>query len=244
MVQRVAAQGCPTNADDIDPDRPDTTNSPLATPRGSFQAENGLTWTRSTQNRSEVLDATETRLRLGVFDCLELVFDAPTYFYAMNGPASSGFNDLVFSFKWQLPAMYGINSAAAAGLGFPSGRRNLSGRGFDPYLQGSWSRDLSHGWGVAGMFSVFWFTGRSSQNPTFEPTFEITRDLLPSVGSFLEYVGDYPNHARPSQVIDAGATWRFAPLQQVDFHFGFGLNRASPDHFLGAGYSFRLDNLF
>lgn len=239
-----AAQGCPTSADDIDPDRPDVTNSPLAVPRGSFQAENGVTWTRNTQNRSDVLDAAETRLRLGVLDCFELVIDAPTYFYAINGPASSGFNDTVFSFKWQLPALYGIDSAAAAGIAFPSGSRDLSGRGYDPYLQGSWSRDLSHGWGVGGMFSVFWFTGRSSQNPTFEPTFEITRDLLPAVGSFVEYVGDYPNHAQPSQVIDAGATWRIARLQQVDFHFGFGLNRASPDHFLGAGYSFRLDDLF
>jgi Putative MetA-pathway of phenol degradation len=201
-----------------------------------------VTWTA--HDHSDVFDSAETRLRLGVADCVELVIDTPTYFYAMNGPASSGFNDVVLSFKWQLPALDGFDSAAAAGIALPSGSQDLSGRGYDPYLQGSWSRDIWNGWGVAGMFTVFWLTSRSSQNPTFEPTFEITRDLLPSVGSFVEYVGDYPNHTQPSQVIDAGATWRIAHLQQVDLHFGFGLNRASPDHFFGFGYSFRLDGLF
>jgi len=237
-----AAQGCPTNRSDIDPDRPDVTNSPLAVPQGSFQAENGVTWTSG--HGSDVLDAAETLLRIGIVRCFELVIEAPTYFYAMNGPASSGFNDVVLSFKWQLPAVLEIDSAAATGLAFPSGSRDLSGRGYDPYLQWSWSRDIWDGWGVAGMFSVFWFTGRSSENPTFEPTFEVTRDFLPSVGSFVEYVGDYPDHAQPSQVIDAGATWRIARLQRIDFHFGFGLNRVSPDHFFGVGYSFRLDDLF
>jgi hypothetical protein len=243
-VQRSAAQACATDADDIEADRPDVTNSPISVPRGSFQAENGVAWTRTTQNRSEAFDAAETRLRLGVADCFELVIDTPTYFNTTNGPASSGFNDNVLSFKWQLPAFYKIHSAAAAGIAFPTGSPSLSGGGYDPYLQASWSRILYDGWGAGGMFSVFWFTGRSAQNPTFEPTFEVTRELLPSVGSFLEYVGDYPDHAQPSQVIDAGAAWRVARLQQLDFHFGFGLNRASPDHFFGAGYSFRLDNLF
>jgi hypothetical protein len=32
--------------------------------------------------------------------------------------------------------------------------------------------------------------------------------------------------------------------RQVDFHAGFGLNRASIDYYFGVGYSFRLDGLF
>jgi hypothetical protein len=31
--------------------------------------------------------------------------------------------------------------------------------------------------------------------------------------------------------------------QQVDLESGFGLNRSSPDHFVGVGYSFRFDNV-
>jgi hypothetical protein len=241
-VTQSAARGCPTSADDIGTDRPDVTNSPLTVPRGSFQVESGVTWT--TENGSHMLDATETLLRLGLANCTELAISVPTYFFAVNGPALSGFNDVVLSFKRQLPAVYEFDLAAFAGLEFPSGNHDLSRRGYDPYLQGSWSRDLPGGWGVAGMFTIFWFTSQSSENPTFEPTFEVTRNLFPSVDSFVEYVGDYPGHSRPTQVLDAGATWLIARRQQLDVHFGFGLNSSSPDHFFGVGYSFRLDGLF
>ena len=241
-VRQAAAQGCPTDAHVIDTDRPDETNSPLVVPVGSFQVEDGVAWTA--EDRSNVFDAAETRLRLGIAECLELVLDTPTYFYAIDGHAPSGFNDVVLSFKWQLPRFYGFTFAPAGGVTFPSGSHEISGRGYSPFLQESWSRAIRDGWGVASMFSVFWFTARSSQNPTFEPTFEINRTLLSSGAAFLEYVGDYPEHAQSSQVIDAGATWRIARLQQVDFHFGFGLTSDSPDHFFGFGYSFRLDDLF
>jgi hypothetical protein len=32
-------------------------------------------------------------------------------------------------------------------------------------------------------------------------------------------------------------------LEQIDFHVGVGLNSSSPNHFLGIGYSFRLDGV-
>lgn len=31
------------------------------------------------------------------------------------------------------------------------------------YIQGSWSRDIGDSWGVAGMFTLFWLTSRSTQ---------------------------------------------------------------------------------
>jgi hypothetical protein len=37
----------------------------------------------------------------------------------MNGQASSGFNDVVLSFKWQLLVSYGFILAAVGGLHFP-----------------------------------------------------------------------------------------------------------------------------
>ena len=32
-------------------------------------------------------------------------------------------------------------------------------------------------------------------------------------------------------------------IKQLDFHFGFGLTKGTPDHFFAAGYSFRIDHL-
>jgi Putative MetA-pathway of phenol degradation len=94
------------------------------------------------------------------------------------------------------------------------------------------------------MFTVIWFPSQHAINPTFEPTSSLERDLGPTLDLFVEYVGDYPNHARPAQVLDGGGSWRVTRLQQLDFHVGFGLNSTSPDHFFGVGYSFRFDGLF
>jgi hypothetical protein len=173
-----------------------------------------------------------------------VIVDVPTYFYSLNGDASSGFSDLVLSVKRELPVPYGFHLSATGGLGFPTGSSETSSHGYDPYVQLPWSRRINEDWAIHGMFTVTWFTSEHVNNPTFEPTLSLERELGPARDLFVEYVGDYPDHARPSQVLDGGGSWRVTRLQQIDFHVGFGLNSSSPDHFFGVGYSFRLDGVF
>ena len=237
-----AADSCPTSASEISTDRPDVTNSSRVVPYGSLQAENGVDWT--VRQGSNVVSGTTTRLRLGVAQCTEVLADVPTYFYSLNGRASSGFSDFVVSIKRELPVPFGFHLSATGGLGFPTGASKISSHGYDPYIQFPWSRRLTDDWSLQGMFTVTWFTSQHTSNPTFEPTLSLERDLGPTRDLFVEYVGDYPNHARPAQILDGGGSWRVTRLQQLDFHVGFGLNSSSPDHFFGIGYSFRLDGLF
>jgi hypothetical protein len=237
-----AADGCPSSAAEISTDRPDVTNSSRVVPYGSLQAENGVDWT--VLQGSNVVSGSETRLRLGVAQCTEVLADVPTYFYSLNGRASSGFSDFVVSIKRELPVPFGFRLSATSGLGFPTGASKISSHGYDPYIQFPWSRRISDAWSFQGMFTVTWFTSQHTSNPTFEPTLSLERDLGPARDLFVEYVGDYPNHVRPSQILDGGGSWRVTRLQQLDFHAGFGLNSSSPDHFFGIGYSFRLDGLF
>jgi hypothetical protein len=81
-----AADGCPSSTSEISTDRPDTTNSSRVVPYGSLQVENGVDWT--VRQRSDVISGTETRVRLGVAQCTEVLADVPTYFYSLNGHAS------------------------------------------------------------------------------------------------------------------------------------------------------------
>ena len=236
-----AADGCPNSADEISTDRPDVTNSSVVVPYGSLQVENGVDETR--RQGSNVVSGTETRLRLGVAQCTEVLADVPTYFYSLNGRASSGFSDLVVSVKRELPVPLGFHLSATTGLGFPTGASKVSTHGYDPYIQIPWSRRITDDWSLHGMFTVTWFTSQHIINPTFEPTLSLERALGPAGDLFVEYVGEYPNHARPSQILDAGGSWRVTRVQQLDFHVGFGLNSSSPNHFFGIGYSFRLDGL-
>jgi len=236
-----AADGCPTSATEISTDRPDVTNSSRVVPYGSLQVENGVDWT--SRQRSDVISGSETRLRFGVARCTELLADVPTYFYSLNGRAASGLSVLMAAIKRELPVPYEFHLSAAGGLGFPTGASNISSHGYDPYVQFPWSRPISDDWSLHGMFTVTWFTHHHKSNPTFEPTLSIERELGPTRDLFVEYVGDYPNHGRPSQILDGGGSWRVTRLEQIDFHVGFGLNSSSVDHFVGIGYSFRLDGL-
>jgi hypothetical protein len=235
------ADSCPTSADEIATDRPDVTNSSLVVPFGSLQAENGLDWT--VKHASNVFDGANTRVRLGIAHCTEFLVDVPTYFLSLNGSQPSGFSNTIVSFKRQLPVPLAFNLSATAGIGFPSGSKKVSGPGYQPYIQFPWSHSIAEGWGVTGMFTLTWFPSESTRNPTFEPTLSVEREFRPSADMFVEYVGDY-DHQRPAQLVDGGGSWRFTKTQQFDFHAGFGLNSSTVDHYLGVGYSFRLDSFF
>ena len=58
------------------------------------------------------------------------------------------------------------------------------------------------------MFTQFWFAGQKS-NAISEATFVVERDVGAHADLFVEYVGDYPNHGGPSQVINTGGAYRF-----------------------------------
>src|SRR3984957_458271 len=163
----LAADGCPTNASEISTDRPDVTNSSRVVPYGSLQSENGVGWT--VRQGSDIISGTETRLRLGVAQCTEVLADVPTYFYSPNGRAFSGFSDLVISVKRELPVPLGFHLSATGGLGFPTGASKVSSHGYDPYIQIPWSRRITDDWSLHGMFTVTWFTRQRKIDPTFEP---------------------------------------------------------------------------
>jgi hypothetical protein len=234
-----AADGCPTSASEISTDRPDVTNSTRVVPYGSIQAENGVDWT--VRQTSDVVCGTETRLRPGVAQCTEILADVPTYFYSLDGHASSGFSHLVASVKRETARSIRIPFSCDGRSRLPNRSQKISSHGSDPYIEFPWSRRFNEDWSLHGMFTVTWFTSQHEFSTTFELTLSLERDIGLTHDLFVEYVGDYPNHARPSQVVDGGGSWQVTRLQQIDFHVGFGLNSSSPDHFFGIGYSFRFD---
>src|SRR6202047_4391466 len=148
-----SAHGCPTAKDAIATDRPDVTNSSLVVPVGSLQSENGVNFTARDGGRT--LDGTNTRWRLGVAPCLELLLDLPTYFANIRRPGSSGFSDVAPAIKWQVSPIPGkIDVSLTAGVALPTGAVDIAGRGVQPYLQMPWSWELQDGWGLSGMLTA------------------------------------------------------------------------------------------
>src|SRR6202163_3180745 len=85
------ADNCPTAKDEIATDRPDVTNSSLVVPTGSLQNENVINF--NARDGGRPIDGTNSRWRLGIAPCLELLVDLPTRFENIKAPGASGFSD-------------------------------------------------------------------------------------------------------------------------------------------------------
>jgi len=237
------ADACPTAKDEIATDRPDVTNSSLVVPVGSLQSENGVNG--SARDGGRTIDGTNSRWRLGVAPCLELLVDLPTYFANVRAPGSSGFSDVAPAIKWQVSPVPGkVDLSLVFGVALPTGAAEIAGRGAQPYLQLPWSWELHDGWGVSGMLTEFFRPAELTTKRITETTFAVEKKVTERASLFVEYVGDYPENAGPSQLLNSGGLYRLSPTQQVDFHVAFGLNHNTPNYIIGVGYSFRFDGLF
>jgi Putative MetA-pathway of phenol degradation len=111
-------------------------------------------------------------------------------------------------------------------------------------LQFPWSWELQGGWGLSGMLTEFFRPADPTSKRITETTFVIEKKLTEKTSLFTEYIGDYPEGAVPSQLLNSGGLYHLTPTQQLDFHFAVGLNHNSPRYIVGIGYSLRLDRLF
>jgi hypothetical protein len=236
-----AGEDCPTPSDEIETDRPDVTNSSLVVPTGSFQAENGTNY--SAVGRARIVDATNSRLRLGVDRCTELLLDLPTAFLTTRGRPRAASSDVAPGLKRQLFSG-GFSASGVIGVLLPTGDARISGRGYAPYLQFPWARDLSDGWGISGMVTLTMTPSEARTNPTSQVTFEIEHTVGARGDVFIEGIGCVPAQGHSCKRLNSGAAYRLTRTQQIDFHAGMGLDAASPDWFVGVGYSFRFDGLF
>jgi hypothetical protein len=111
-------------------------------PLGSLQSENGINL--SGRDDATLLDGTNTRLRLGIAHCLEVLVDVPTYFAALGGEASSGWTNVTPAIKWQVSPLPGkIDLSLVAGAGLPTGTRSIAAwrpalSAVSPVLGGGW----------------------------------------------------------------------------------------------------------
>jgi hypothetical protein len=221
----------------ITTDRPAVTDSSIVVPSGSLQAENGLADTVMYGQRT--IDGSETLLRFGIASVTELRLMVPNYL-GQTG-MSSGFGDPAMGVKQQLAAAPGgFDVSLVLSLSLPAGAKAISSHGYDPSVQLPWSRALSANWTVAGMLSVYWPTQDGRRNTTGETTILIDRQLTRTWDAFVEYAGDFPQAGGPRHLLHFGTAFKPTPHQQLDLHLGLGQSAAAVDHFIGIGYSFRL----
>jgi outer membrane putative beta-barrel porin/alpha-amylase len=223
----------------IETDRPDVTNSSVVVPAGSLQNENGIDISRD--HGTTILNGTNSRWRLGLVPCLEVLVDLPTYVTTLRGVGPSGFGDIAPAVKLQISPLPGkFDLSIIAGAALPTGATAVSPRGVQPYLQIPWSIALGGGWALTGMETNF-FAPASDVKFSYQSTLVIEKEFTERSFLFVEYVGNFPSNDRNNQLINSGGGYRIDDHHQIDFHVGVGLDRNAPNYIFGVGYSFRLD---
>jgi len=243
IAPAVAAEGCTQTSASIATDRPDVTNSSVVVPVGSLQNENGVNVGR--RDGADIFDGTNSRWRLGIAPCFEVLIDLPNYVGTFRGTGASGFGDVAPAFKWQISPVPGkIDLSMTVGAGLPAGALAIAGPGVQPYLQFPWSVELGAGWAITGMVTNFFTPANPVNRYSNQSTFVIEKEFGERSFLFVEYVGDFPLTGGPGHLINSGGGYRITDTQQIDFHVGIGLNRNAPDYVFGIGYSFRVDGIF
>ena len=237
------AQKSPCGSDarsTISTDRPQITSSSIVVPCGSLQLENGFQETSA--GGQQTYDLPETSIRFGIARKTELRYMVPDYYwnFATGSSGATGLGDMSLGFKQQLGSTKGkFDVSLIPSVTFPTGAKAISSHGYDPTVQVPWSRGLSKNWTIAGMLSVAWPTQGTKRNTTGQGSAYFDRQLTSPWDAWVEYSGSFPQRGGPQNIIDFGTSYKISPHQQLDFHAGFGLSSAAPDHFIGFGYSVR-----
>jgi hypothetical protein len=210
-------------------------------PVGSLQNENGINISR--RNSADIFDGTNSRWRLGVAPCLEVLIDLPNHVGTLHGV--SGFGDVTPAVKWQVSPIPGkFDLSITIGAALPTGATVIAGPSVQPYIQFPWSYDLGSGWAITGMETNFFTPASPTVKFTNQSTFVIEKEVTKRSFLFVEYVGDFPVNGGSSHLLNSGGGYRITDTQQIDFHIAVGLNRNAPAYIFGIGYSLRPDGLF
>jgi hypothetical protein len=107
--------------------------------------------------------------------------------------------------KFQISPMPGtLDLSATVGVGLPTGAASITGPGVQPYVQFPCSWELVYGWSLRGMATLFFRPSDPISQLTTEPTFVIEKKVGERADVFVEYVGDFPDHAGSRHLLQLG----------------------------------------
>ncbi len=248
---------------EINPDRPDKTNSPQTVDAGHLQIEFGLfdyTYNRDHYHgadaREEALDLGQLNFRLGVLNNLEFnaIVNSVDYIrttdYLNNHSArQAGFGDLVLGGKLNFWGNDGADGLWQTALGIqpqfkiPTARDGIGNGHAELFVGVPLAINLPANCELTAETTVSWERNSTSAGDVtgWQNSASLDHDLTENLDCFLEYWSHVSTerHQEAQQTIDAGLGWKVADNLVLDTCVDFGLNRASSTIEWLAGATFR-----
>lgn len=232
-------------------DRPDQTESPIAVKKGELQIESGLLFERNYLGNgvSEHRSVYPTNLfRIGLVKNLELriVNEIVTYEIRSNNPAISeysvsGTENLQIGFKYQFTDSESkLVVGAVAHAVVPSGSNGISNNKYGIFSRINFSYDLSENKNLGANIGYNNYDLRfdeeglvRDQDGNFIYTLVYVVGISDRVGMYVEAFGDYVNMDIWQNNMNAGMTYLLKENIQLDYSYGWGLDRDMNFHSVG-----------
>ncbi len=232
-------------------DRPDQTESPNAVAKGIIQIESGLLFERSeiAAGFSQHRNVYPTNLfRIGLANRLELrvVNEIVTYKTINNSNQEqigkvSGTENLQIGFKYQITkddAKIVVGAMAHAIV--PTGSEGISSERYGIFSRVNLSYDLSENKNLSANlgynnydldFNEEGLVRYAEGNFTYTLVYGV--GLSDRVGLYVEAFGDYVEFEDWESNLDAGMTYLISDNIQLDYSYGWGVNRIMNYHSVG-----------
>lgn len=232
-------------------DRPDQTESPNSVGVGVIQIESGLLFERVRENRNVSIHRTvyPTNLfRIGLLDNLELrvVNEVVQYKTIVNGVGAEsskikGTENLQVGLKYQISESESTTQVGVmAHAVLPTGSEGISNKLYGVLSRVNISHDISDNKNISANFGYnnldLDFTDEGLvkyQDGDFTYTLVYGVGLGDKVGLYVEAFGDYVNFENWENNMDAGMTYLLSNSVQLDYSYGWGLNRVMNYHSIG-----------
>jgi hypothetical protein len=236
-----------SQAEQIEPDRPDQTDSPNIIPIGFLQLETGVVYEKDVTDNVQTKNFTipNILIRYGVLKNFELRLTLNNVQYKttvdnvsneVNGlqPLSLGFKLKIFEGKKWIP-----NSAIEANFTFPKiASKNFQTDFFSPSIALNLSNNLSNTFSLGYSLGARWDGVSPETNFFYSSSFGIS--LSEKVSGFFELYGNLPEKTKADHRLDFGLTYIALNNLSVDIAFGAGITDNAPNYFIGSGFSYRL----
>lgn len=225
-------------------DRPDQTESSSVVPKNALQIESGFILEQVTPNLLKEKNYTynTTLMRYGLFNNFELRLGFEYLGNIIkNKTIGSGFGPLYTGFKFKITEEQVLfpEMAFLGGLVLPY----IAQTAYKPdFVAANMRFAFSHT--LSSKFSLGYNLGIEWDGMTAVPDYFYSLAagfaVMDKLGVFIESYGILNNLSGNEHLFDAGLTYLLLPNLQFDVSAGLGINKNSPNSFIGFGLSCRI----
>lgn len=225
----------------IETDRPDQTETPALVPAGLFQAELGAAYEKADDSLSNFIHP-NALLKFGLNKSLELRLIIEPSTVKFGEQTETGLAPIALGLKVRLLEEKGLlpKTSLIAHVSIPDAATdNFQTEKFAPDFRFVMAHTVSEKVKFSYNLGAEWdgFTSDPTYIYTVAPGFALSDKW----GAFIEAYGFVQPDNKPDHRLDGGFTYLVKNNVQLDLSGGFGLSSISPDYFVAAGYSFRIN---